>query len=381
MLPSEKPGLVATFGAEAVFSVLTYSSCSISMVLLNKLVTSPKKHAFNFPIMLIFCQNSVAVVCVFAAKAVGLCDFPGLRTDYVLRWLPLTLIFTGMLVSSLISLRTMSVACVTLIKAFAIIGTGLGDHILFGNPLTSLTVAAFALMYVGSCLGGGTDAWITAEGLFWSVINVLCTSGYQLYMKGVVNDLKKQLGRWGPVYYNNFLSLPPLLLPTAFTCVGPNGWLTALGNSDWWARFWIGTMCLLAPVLTMSTFWCISATSPTTYAVTGGMNKIPLAFLGMLIFNQWPDSVGFSGLIIGFSGGFVYTYGVQRKDPTISRASLARVGCLLFLFTGCFFVVLVAYKEAQRRRTGLMGEVARLLGDPLGYAPDAGAATAGRPRP
>merc|ERR1719181_752395 len=98
---------------------------------------------------------------------------------------------------------------------------------------------AFVFMYVGSCLGGGTDAWVTPEGLFWSVINVVCTSGYQLYMKGVVNDLKKQLGRWGPVYYNNMLSLPTLIIPTVATFGGPGGWFANFEKAEWMAKFWI----------------------------------------------------------------------------------------------------------------------------------------------
>eukprot|EP00756_Hemistasia_phaeocysticola_P027312 Hpha_TRINITY_DN16110_c0_g3::TRINITY_DN16110_c0_g3_i8::g.5030::m.5030/K15356/VRG4, GONST1; GDP-mannose transporter len=322
---------------EMILSVVTYVVCSVSMVLLNKLVTSPLRHGFNFPMMLIFFQNLAAVVAVVFARKAGWIDFPGLNSAFVKRWLPLTAIFTLMLASSLMSLRTMSVAVVTLIKAFAIICTALGDHLLFGHPLTAMMILSFVLMYVGSCLGGGSDAWVTPEGLFYSFLNVLCTSGYQLYMKGVLEDVKKELGRWGPVYYNNLLSLPMLIVPTVMTVSGPEGWFAAIQVADGWAQFWIGTMCLLSPFMTMSTFWCITATSPTTYAVVGGMNKIPLAVLGMLIFNQWPTRLGAVGICVGLSAGFVYTWAMQRskdkRDESVSRKVLARVGIAMAFAT------------------------------------------------
>eukprot|EP00756_Hemistasia_phaeocysticola_P027307 Hpha_TRINITY_DN16110_c0_g2::TRINITY_DN16110_c0_g2_i1::g.5012::m.5012/K15356/VRG4, GONST1; GDP-mannose transporter len=318
---------------EAASSVVFYFIVSISMVLLNKLVTSKQGHGFNFPMMLVFFQNFSATVAVVIAKQVGGVEYPGLKVAYVKRWLPLTFIFTGMLVTSLLSLRTMSVAVVTLLKSFAIICTALGDHLLFGHPLTYMMVFAFALMYVGSCLGGGTDAWITTEGLIFSLLNVACTSGYQLYMKGLLDDVKKDLGRWGPVFYNNLLSLPILVGPTLLTMTGENGWLASFGRLTDWAKCWILIMCILSPFMTMSTFWCISATSPTTYAVVGGMNKIPLAFFGMVLFNQWPTLAGLIGVVIGLSAGFVYTWALQRtrRDHTVTKGDLAKVAGLLIM--------------------------------------------------
>eukprot|EP01062_Namystynia_karyoxenos_P012559 TRINITY_DN14530_c0_g1_i1.p2 TRINITY_DN14530_c0_g1~~TRINITY_DN14530_c0_g1_i1.p2 ORF type:complete len:295 (+),score=53.29 TRINITY_DN14530_c0_g1_i1:480-1364(+) len=261
-----------------------------------------------------------------------------------------------MLVTSLMSLRTMSVAVVTLIKAFAIICTALGDHLLFGHPLTMAMSLAFVLMFIGSCLGGGTDAWVTPDGLIYSLLNVACTSGYQLYMKGLVEDLQKQLGRWGPVYYNNLLSLPLLVVPMAASFTGPNGWWQSLQKANPWAHGWLVLMCLLSPLMTMSSFWCITATSPTTYAVVGGMNKVPLAVLGMLIFDQWPNAPGAIGIGIGLSGGFVYAYAMHRsqRDSTVSRQFLTRLVCALLGFTVVFFVALDAMKSHSRSRSGIL---------------------------
>eukprot|EP00756_Hemistasia_phaeocysticola_P012056 Hpha_TRINITY_DN15170_c3_g13::TRINITY_DN15170_c3_g13_i1::g.129086::m.129086/K15356/VRG4, GONST1; GDP-mannose transporter len=344
-----EPGGVLAQRMEVGASVAVYVVCSISMVLLNKLVTSPQKHGFNFPMMLIFFQNFAATVTIVLAKAVGVVDYPGLTWKYVQKWIPLTFIFTGMLVTSLMSLRTMSVAIVTLIKAFAVICTAIGDHILFEHPLTRLMVLSFVLMYAGSCLGGGSDAWVTAEGLLFSVLNVVFTSGYQLYMKGLLNDVQKVLGRWGPVFYNNLLSLPILVGPTLATMHGDGGWLVALNTADWWAKVWICAMCLLSPFMTMSTFWCISATSPTTYSVVGGMNKIPLSFLGMALFNQWPNVAGFVGIVVGVSGGFVYIWARQRTkcDSTVTKAGLVKVTILILLVTVAAFCIMHALGPVQ----------------------------------
>eukprot|EP01064_Diplonema_japonicum_P014344 TRINITY_DN2194_c1_g1_i1.p1 TRINITY_DN2194_c1_g1~~TRINITY_DN2194_c1_g1_i1.p1 ORF type:complete len:364 (+),score=75.19 TRINITY_DN2194_c1_g1_i1:33-1124(+) len=304
---------------EMPVSIACYTTCSVSMILLNKLIIDSK--GFHFPFVLVFFQNLSAVVVVISLKLLGVIDYPGLKEKLIKRWLPLVVLFVGMLMTSLMALKTMSVPVQTLIKSLAIFVTAAGDSFLFGRVFNKLMVFSFVLLIMGSLLGATTDRWVTMEGLVWSFSNVACTSGYQLYMKGVLNDLKDTMGKWGPVYYNNLLSLPPLLLPVMYDF---NGWFAKLKTlDDSTSITYITLMILISAVMTMSSFWCMRVTNPTTYGVIGGMNKIPLTLLGIWIFEQYPTTTGAIGIVSAIAGGLVYTHAVQLNSEPANLHSIS----------------------------------------------------------
>ena len=109
---------------ETMFSVVAYSTCSISMVILNKLVIDT--HKINFPMALLFMQALSAFVLVAVLKKMGHVDFPNMDKALLLKWLPLTALFVGMLGTSMLGLRTMSVQITVLIKNLALVLIALG---------------------------------------------------------------------------------------------------------------------------------------------------------------------------------------------------------------------------------------------------------------
>jgi GDP-mannose transporter len=210
-----------------------------------------------------------------------------------------------MLITSMKSLKLMSVAVQTILKNLATILTVLGDGYFFGKKLTLPMFGAFGLMILGSYVGTSADAWVTPEGLFWTFANIFFTVAYVLYMKLLLGDVSKELGRYGPVYYNNLLSLPFLVVPAL-----PS--LPAFGAAIVELPF-AGSMCLLVTifigtVMSFCVFWCMNMTSPTTYSVVGSLNKIPLTLLGIFVFSHTPSFNGAIGILFALSGGMVYTY-------------------------------------------------------------------------
>eukprot|EP01060_Flectonema_neradi_P035443 TRINITY_DN6523_c0_g1_i1.p1 TRINITY_DN6523_c0_g1~~TRINITY_DN6523_c0_g1_i1.p1 ORF type:complete len:367 (+),score=26.07 TRINITY_DN6523_c0_g1_i1:107-1102(+) len=283
-------------------SVAAYSSCSIAMVILNKLVIDT--HKFNYLFALLFFQALSALLLVVVLKFLGFVDYPNLERKLILRWLPLTGLFVGMLASSMLGLKTMSISVTLLIKNFALIFIAVGDNLLYGHYLDKWVLFSFFLMIFGSIIGAQQDPWVTAWGLFWNFTNVFCTTGYQLYMKGVLNDVQG-LGRWGPVYFNNLLAVPPLLLPTLIDMPAWSHHLVSIEMGT--LHLWLSLMMLVGAVMTMASFWCMRMTSPTTYSVVGALNKVPLAILSMYIFEQYPSNLGALGIACALGGGLLYT--------------------------------------------------------------------------
>ena len=109
---------------ETVMSVAAYSTCSIAMVILNKLVIDT--HKFNYLFSLLFFQALSALILVIALRLLGFVEYPSLEKKLLLRWLPLTGLFVGMLATSMLGLKTMSISITLLIKNFALIFIAVG---------------------------------------------------------------------------------------------------------------------------------------------------------------------------------------------------------------------------------------------------------------
>lgn len=299
---------------EIALSILCYSTCSISMILLNKLVIDTFE--INFPMGLLFLQNSAAVLLISFLKLQGVVHYPDLDRRIAKRWILLTVLFVCMLWTSMKSLKIMSVAVQTILKNLAIILTALGDQYFYGKSINFATYGAFLLMIVGSYLGSVGDQWVTAWGLFWTFMNIFSTVAYVLYMKQLTKEFV-DIGRYGPVFYNNVLSLPFLFPSCAATM--PELW-DALRAAGPGAFFCLSLMVLVGCVMTFATFWCMKLTSPTTYSVTGALNKIPLALFGVFIFGHVPTPVGWLGIAIALGGGMVYTWvNRPRELPSASE--------------------------------------------------------------
>lgn len=288
---------------EGLISVLVYSCCSISMILVNKLIMNT--YQLDFPNAILCLQTGGALAIIMVAKKLTLVDYPAFSMAVTRKWLPLTLLFVSMLLTSMLSLRTMSVAAQTVLKNLAVVLTALGDRFLYGKPQTVAVYSAFALMILGSYLGAKGDQWVTAWGLFWTFLNILATASYTLYMRAVLGAVSSSIGRYGPVFYNNLLSLPFFLFLSAAE-LGP--FCAAVSESPFTTKALLVFSVVVSSMMTFAVFWCMSLTSPTTLSVIGSLNKIPMTFLGMLLFNQYPEAIGYLGIAIAICAGFLYTY-------------------------------------------------------------------------
>merc|ERR1719502_406006 len=94
--------------------------------------------------------------------------------------------------------------------------------------------------------------------------------------------------------------------------------MDAIGEASMGAHACLFFMVLVGSVMTFATFWCMKVTSPTTYSVTGALNKIPLAFFGIFIFGHWPTAVGALGICFALAGGMLYTYlNLPKPKPPV----------------------------------------------------------------
>jgi hypothetical protein len=122
--------------SNGLLSSLMYTFCSVAMVLSNKAISTTlnEESREKMPqLSVILFQCLVAVVFVEGAKFFKIVDYPAFSIKTAKAWLPLNLLFIGMLVTGFLSLVYVSVPIVTVFKNLSNLVTVTGDCYIFGE--------------------------------------------------------------------------------------------------------------------------------------------------------------------------------------------------------------------------------------------------------
>jgi len=222
------------------------------------------------------------------------------------------MLFTGMA-----SLQHNNVPMVTVFKNVTNIFISAGDYYFFRTPVGSHVMMAFGLMLGGAILAAWDDVYITFIGLFWMLANCCSTAGYILYLKFATKTVK--LSKFGMVFYNNVLCTL-LLFPVALLM----GEVKIFVNTEPIHTFDYFIKNVLAGFvgffLNFASLNCVSQTGPTTYAIIGSLNKIPISILGWLLFDAEIRTRTWFFIAISMMGGFLYSYAkIQEGKKKASK--------------------------------------------------------------
>jgi GDP-mannose transporter len=243
------------------------------------------------------------------------------RTQYIYinnnrLWAPVNILFCLMLFTGMASLQYNSVPMVTIFKNITNIVVTIGDYYCFGTTAGSLVILAFAVMLSGAVAAAWNDIEMSALGVFWMAMNCVSTAGYILYMKFATKNVK--LSKFGMVFYNNVLC-SVFLLPCAIVMGQVTIFLKtpAIHTTDYFLKnFFAGFVGFF---LNFASLTCVAATGPTTYAIVGSLNKVPVAILGYILFDNVITTQTWFFIAISMSGGFLYSYAKimeGRKKPS-----------------------------------------------------------------
>ncbi|KAF8404366.1 hypothetical protein HHK36_009249 [Tetracentron sinense] len=295
---------------QALLSGLAYCISSCSMILVNKYVLS--SYDFNAGISLMLYQNLVSVIIVSTLSCFGIISTEPLTWRLIHVWLPVNILFVGMLITSIFSLKYINVAMVTVLKNVTNVITALGEMYLFKKRHDTSVWAALFLMIISAISGGITDLSFHAVGYTWQIINCFLTASYSLTLRRVMDTAKLvtksgNLNEFSMVLLNNILSLPlGVLLIFVFKEVDYLFETPLLRSPIFWLV--ITSSGLLGLAISFTSMWFLHQTGATTYSLVGSLNKIPLSVAGILLFKV-PTSLENSGSIffgraLGFTRGF-----------------------------------------------------------------------------
>ncbi|GBG29937.1 GDP-mannose transporter [Hondaea fermentalgiana] len=312
-LSSRLPAPLSMFFSKAVLACLLYSACSIGMTLINKLILT--SYGFPYHMALLLYQNAVSVLLLQGARCMGLVDFANLNRSQIIAWIPLDFLFVGMLLTSFLSLGLLSVPMATIFKNTTNILVTAGDYFFYGREVSRPIVGSLLIMLFGAIMAGRSDLEFDPWGYFWAGANCCITAAYVLYMPRAMSDSK--LNAFGRVYYNNLLSLPLIVGMDLFSSNDLGKILTTeitmMTSIDFGFVLCMVTSGCIGFFLSLSSFHCVQLTSPTTYAMVGAMNKIPLAVMGVIIFQTRLSASSTTFIFVSLIAGAMYAYAKSRE--------------------------------------------------------------------
>ncbi|XLR15944.1 hypothetical protein S83_043882 [Arachis hypogaea] len=127
-----------------------------------------------------FYQSLISVIVVSVLNLLGLVSTEPLTWRLVKVRLPVNVMFVGMLVTSMFSLKYINVAMVTILKNVTIVMTVLGETYLFKKHHDSRVWTALSLMILSAITGGITDLSFHATGYAWQILNCFLTASYSV---------------------------------------------------------------------------------------------------------------------------------------------------------------------------------------------------------
>ncbi|XP_077217198.1 GDP-mannose transporter GONST2-like isoform X2 [Tasmannia lanceolata] len=291
-----------------LLSGIAYCIASCSMILLNKVVLSA--YGFDAGISLMFYQNFVSVIVIVALEFFGVVSTEKLTWKLIRVWIPVNLIFVGMLLTGMYSLKYINIAMVTILKNVTNILTAIGETYIFRKRQNNKVWVALFLMIISAVTGGITDLSFDTVGYTWQTLNCVFTAGYSLTLRRVM-DIAKQSTRSGSlnevsmVLLNNALSLPfAILLILVF-----NEWAYVY-NLDVirMPMFWVVATAsgLFGLAISFTSMWFLNQTGPTTYSLVGSLNKIPISIAGILLFKVPLSLPNLFSILFGLFAGVFF---------------------------------------------------------------------------
>lgn len=300
---------------QALLSGLAYCFSSCSMILINKFVLSG--YDFNAGISLMLYQNLISVIIVAVLSFLGVISTEPLTWRLIKVWLPVNVIFVGMLVTSMFSLKYISVAMVTVLKNVTNVITAVGEMYLFNKHHDGRVWTALFLMIISAISGGITDLTFHAVGYAWQIVNCFLTASYSLTLRRVMDTAKQytksgNLNEFSMVLLNNTLSLPlGILLIFIFNEVDYLLKTPLLRLPSFWLVMTLSGFLGLA--ISFTSLWFLHQTGATTYSLVGSLNKIPLSVAGILLFKVPTSLENSASIFFGLLAGVFFARAKMRE--------------------------------------------------------------------
>lgn len=305
---------------KVVASVIAYSFCSGTLVLVNKLTL----HFLPFPSLVVSFQLLVCIALIYFAKFARILQVDDLEWKYVKPYLLYIVFFSTGVYANMRSLSNANVETVIVFRALSPMLVAFLDALFLGREWPSYRSWAGLLTLTAGAYGYASfDEQFQTQGLsayLWPTFYCIVIALEMAYGKKIVKSvpLKTQSG---PVIYTNLIGFIPMLI------------LANVGNEyqKFWEFYWTvgaGRLPLAATALLFlgsfigtgigySSWWCRGLISATSFTLIGVMNKCLTVLLNSLIWDEHAKPGGIFCLFVCIAGGMIYQQAPMRSEQKV----------------------------------------------------------------
>lgn len=309
--------------SEVIVSVVSYSICSGSLVLVNKLILS----FLPFPSIVMIVQILASLFLIYGANLCGVIEVDPIKWDHLKPYLLYTVAFSLGVYTNMMCLNSANVETVIVFRALSPICVSILDFLFLGRAFPSKrSMTALSLISLGAMGYAASDESFNTMGLaayFWPIFYLIVITFEMVYGKKIVKDIKFATMS-GPVQYTNLLGWVPML---AFAQFG--GEFDRLGemmnfygvNSFGGLLMQLPPMsiallifgCITGTAIGYTGWWCRDKVSATSYTLIGVLNKCATVLVNLMIWDQHASPVGIASLFVCLVGGTFYQQAPYRK--------------------------------------------------------------------
>mmetsp|Transcript_9885 Transcript_9885/g.24204 ORF Transcript_9885/g.24204 Transcript_9885/m.24204 type:complete len:487 (-) Transcript_9885:2-1462(-) len=314
---------------------VSYASSSMYMTLAQKYVLTS---GMGVKSIFLFYQNLAALV-MFIPSSLGMLKRFNIEpyafwdTRLALEVLPLGLTYSLMLYSSNLALASLSVPMVSVLKNLGPIFITLLESYTDQRRISPNLWLSMLMLFMGSFVAGFYDLKYDFYGYLAMFLNVATNVIHvnvtkRIQKRGIVKN-------YVALHYQSIffmlLLFPSMIRQDFFSVINK-----LVREEPWDVQFAFLSTGVNGIVIALCSMWCIEATSGSTYSMVGALNKIPLAILGIFIFNDPLNLLNLSGVFLGLAGGILFSYdryhaaiAPPAAAPPASAASFPAGGLLV----------------------------------------------------
>jgi drug/metabolite transporter (DMT)-like permease len=312
-------------GGTVALSIVAYSLCSGTLLLVNKLAMVAIPSA---PLV-------TSIQCLFCIVSVGgcaaLCGVPRLGawppSAPVLRAYALySALFVIGIYTNMRALASTNVDTVIVFRAAVPLLVAAGDWVWMGREAPSpRSAAALAAVLVGCAAYVWADAAFRADGLrayAWVGAYVVCIGAEMLLGKAITAQHEASLA--ASVLLTNAFALLPFLAIGSATGELARGLDSAHFSPR--ACAILAASCALSAGIGFSSWWARALVSATTFTVVGTLNKIVTVVLNIVVWDKHASPLGTAFLFLAIFAGAAYQQAPMRAAGKALAGDLALAG-------------------------------------------------------
>lgn len=311
----------AVLSPVAVLACISYAVSSTLITLLNKVVFSHSR--FHYPWTTLAVQNILSVVLISAGHIVGMTQ-SGRYSRKLGRDMSVPILcFVLFIFTNAQSMRHINIPVLTVWKSLGPMFVTLFERFYFGDRFSVEVYLAMGLIVLSALVTAINDLEYSAVGYFWAAANVFANVAYlaslRIYLRSPnVSALDK-------TFHSNLLSLIPIFI-LAFLSDETQYVVRDFQTTSHLFKFVFVVSGFLTTAVCATAFWTISLTNGSTLSFIGGMNKVPMILISLLVFETHMSWAGWAGVGLGILAGWVFMR-AKSVASTQSKALPVKAVC------------------------------------------------------